>query len=205
MVKIRSPEELRAAYEIQLRALEASCANYDAGQTWEAMRLATTIYVLVNDGGRKNQSLVTRLGLRRALSFLATGQEVDDSNAIPDQPLVSASVTTDGTNRIGIFLPLLGAIPQFQRKLRFGQWWDRDLVYRDGRHNLTRKGLVFALRNQEGGSHFDHLDDESYIRFSTVPSWTFNSVDGQSNAMLGAERATMRQIAWELLESLKGA
>jgi len=164
------------------------------------MRLATAVYVLVNDGGRKNQSLITRLGIRRQLSFIASGTEITGNNYLMDQPLVAVRLNGDRTCS---FEPLLGNYPERIRRLSCENWWARDQIYSYVNATMTRKRLVFALRNQEGGSHFDQLDDESYIKFAKESVWSFLPVGGETQKMYGIEHATMRQVAWELLETLK--
>jgi hypothetical protein len=199
MNKPRTPDEMRQAYLVQISALESSCDGYDQGNAWEAARLAASIYVLVNDGGRKNQSLITRLGLKRRILFVASGA-IDDGKAALHQVLVGVSKKTATEAQ---FVPLLGTQSERHRKLRFGEWWDRDIIYRNGDLRITRKNLVFALRNFEGGAHFDHVRDPQYAKFAKESAWTFTPAGGQSQKMYGIELATMRQVAWELLESLK--
>lgn len=198
MTLIRSPDEIQAAFRNALAALNASCAGYDSGSQWEASRLATTAYLLVHDGGRKKLSLVTRLGMKEAVTFLASGPKVDSKKPF-SQPLVGVSLNSE---RRGIFVPLLGSQPENHRQLRFGEWWDRDEIYRNGDTTLTRKRLVFALRNKEGGAHFGPLDDGGYAHIATVPAWTFKPVGGESHTLHGIEFALLRQVAWELLASL---
>lgn len=206
MVVIRTPQEIRAAYEVQLRALEASCAGYDAGNVWESVRLATSVYTLVSDGGRKNQSIVTRLGLRRKILFLASGPKIEGSNVLMYQPLVALRLQRHPDNsRSATYGPLLGAQPENHRWVRRDEWWNSDQIYRNGPMTMTRKRLVFTLRNQEGGSHFGAITDASYVGYAINPAWTFKPADGPSHKVHGIEHATMRQIAWELLETLKAA
>lgn len=47
----RPREELIGLLKGQRGALAASCKGFDAGEEWEAERLATTIFTLVHDGG----------------------------------------------------------------------------------------------------------------------------------------------------------
>jgi hypothetical protein len=90
--------------------------------------------------------------------------------------------------------------------VQFPTWWEKEFIFRDGdRYQLTRRALVFSLRNQDGGSHVDaRLTDEAYVRFSkeniSTPVAVFS--DLQHKAILGDEQASMRQVAWELLKSL---
>jgi hypothetical protein len=41
------------------------------------------------------------------------------------------------------------------RRLSFEAWWNKDIIFFEGPLTLTRRQLVFTLRNQEGGSHYD--------------------------------------------------
>lgn len=109
----------------------------------------------------------------------------------------------DGTAE---YRPKLDGHPDEEpRRLQFHEWWSDDIKFRDGAFRLTRKSLVFSLRNQEGGAHLDPvLSDPNYLRFAREQLTTpFVVAPGrQPTPILGAELASMRQIAWELLKTL---
>jgi hypothetical protein len=204
MRRTGNQDELRAAFDVQRRALIASCESYDSGHLWEALRLATSVHTLVHDGGKNNRSLLSQLGVRGSMRFLASGRDIAGSkNLLADTPLVIMRVTGSGV----FYVPRLeGASPREARWLQVGKWWEEDLIFRSGggHHRLTRKKLVFALRNQEGGSHFDaELKDPSYIEMAHGKTWSMELSDGTKRELRQLELATMRQVAWELLESVK--
>ena len=103
--------------------------------------------------------------------------------------------------------PKLGSSPS--RECRFNEWWT-GIVYTDVRgHEISRRKLTRFLRNQDGGSHVDEsLRDESYSHFSRRPSAVRWNNDKTVMARVQVDETnshwlTMRQIAWELDESLK--
>jgi hypothetical protein len=188
----------------QLAAMASSCGSYDAGNAWEATRIATAIHVIVHDGGKNNTSLLTQVGLKPRLKFVATGKAIDGRNLLRDVSLASIRVYGDGRAE---YRP---QCPDFQPELRllsFNDWWERDLILRDRSFTLTRKRLTFNLRNIEGGAHYEGLvRDPNYLRFSQEHLTTPYVIKGTQlpKPILGAELASMRQMAWELSKSLEG-
>ena len=82
-------------------------------------------------------------------------------------------------------------------------------IYREpsGR-SLSRKNLVFAMRNQDGGGHYDpYLDDDIYAGMSRRNGIkiTAGSEEGALEWSVKPHHATMRQIAWEILQTAKDA
>ncbi len=110
---VKTEAELREELREQVAALRASSAAYDAGERWEATRLAATAYILLHDGGRRSQSLLTRLNLRRELSFI--------SSVKPDAPLPLAKIDGNVFTGEHTYSPLLGEFPTTHRVLRFSQ------------------------------------------------------------------------------------
>jgi len=73
----------------------------------------------------------------------------------------------------------------------------------DGESSLTRRKLVFVLRNQEGGSHFDGRDGTN-PNFAALRKEVMMVTPGLGfGPMGGLELATMRQIAEELKISVQ--
>ncbi|MBX3496619.1 MAG: hypothetical protein KF769_10285 [Parvibaculum sp.] len=204
MVKrIRDPDELKMALERQLKALAASCKAYDEGERWEALRLATTIHILVHDGGKNNKSLLTQLGIKDRVTFIASGRPVDPENLVADTPMVMLRISS---GEHATYLPALEGHADQHRHVTFGEWWERDLIFRSGdnKHRMTRKKLTFALRNQDGGAHYDEaVEDPNYIEMTHGKTWISVSADGTERPIRELELASMRQVAWEFFESLK--
>lgn len=201
---VRSQREIREALDNQRKALIASCKAYDEGEKWEAMRLATAIWTVVHDGGRNNVSILSQLGVRGSLRFVSSAFKYSPDNVLRETALLSTRVYSDGTAE---YRPLLDAAPLGQQHLlQIGKWWDTEVIFRDGQFRLTRRKLVFTLRSQEGGSHFDAvISDPNYLRFAKEQLTTLYVVSSRipPKPILGAELASMRQIAWELLETLE--
>ncbi len=197
----RTPEELALALNNQKSALLSSCQAYDAGQKWEALRLATATYVLVFDAGNAQRSLLTQLGTKGSLQFLSSGRVTANPNAIGRyNPLVLVQLRANGT---ADYVPILDfAGPYAPKRLPFDEWWEREVVFKDGPAALTRKQLVLSLRNQDGGSHLDdEVRNPSYVELSRRAR-TFVGTTAATTPVLQAELAMMRQIAWELLKTL---
>ena len=200
---VRSRPEIERALETQLLAIAASCESFDRGNRWEALRIATAICVVVHDGGRRGRSLLTQLGMKKALRFVSSGRKPNPHNLLAETPLVLTRLYSSGR---GEYVPILDSGLDPHREMKFSEWWERDTIFRQGSLVLNRRRLAFVLRSQEGGSHFDpELDDESYIRLArehlTTPR--ILSEGSAPTPLLGAELATMRQIAWELRRTLE--
>jgi hypothetical protein len=101
-------------------------------------------------------------------------------------------------------------VPQFQhstpplpKMAQFESWWSKEDIYDSGGMHLTRRRLVFALRHQDGGSHVGELTDPAYVRLKAGAGFSGNATDGSARQLVEAANATMRQVAWEVTETLK--
>ena len=201
----RTRQDLIEALQCQVTFLQRSAAAYDAGDQLEAIRLATVAYVILHDGGKRNQSILTQLGVRGSLRFVVKGRPVNPQNLVTDMPLVGLQFQ-GGENPGALYVPLLANGPQPIRYLQFQRWWE-EAVYQDQKkRTLSRKNIVSSLRDQEGGAHFDaRLTEETYIGIAKEDSakwyWTINGQDA-GPIRPGPHLATMRQIAWELEQAL---
>jgi hypothetical protein len=196
--------ELTELLAEQRHALAASCENYDKGNTWEAPRLATTVFTLLHDGGSIT-SLLTQLGLRTSLRFISSARVVEDppgTKSFASPPLLKMEMRAGTGAR---FVPRFAEAHSSGRlELQFPRWWQKEAIYKDERSgNLSRRRLVFALRHQDGGGHIGELTDPSYVKFKDGGGWFGGLGDGSAAPMKDAIPATMRQIAWELTETLK--
>jgi hypothetical protein len=89
------------------------------------------------------------------------------------------------------------------RVLPFQEWWNEIVFVDDQKQKMSRRDLVLALANQDGGAHVDPKLNETYARLSRHNSMGWTNSDGTTaTAIPSAERAAMRQIAHELLATL---
>ena len=198
----RTPQELEDALAEQVSALASSCKAFDAGDQWEAKRLATTLYTLLHDGGRNSRSLLGQIG-RKEILYTSSCCGVNDSNLQADEPLTLMWLSSVGA----VHLPIKAEIAEVvggYKQLKFGKWWD-EAVFKDmSKRRLSRKNLIFSLRSQEGGSHFDHkVRDAVYKGYKEGQGsgWTFSDGKGAETFVAGGPLATMRQIAWEVADT----
>jgi hypothetical protein len=160
----RTKADLDRAFAIQGRYLRASCDAYDAGDKWEAIRLATVVFTLVHDHGNIH-SILSQLGIKHKIIYMASGLDMPSAlnrGANRYTPLIEYERYRDRKkypDRIPEFLPISTFLAMrgqqpLLRELPFEDWWETDVIFFDGNLALTRKKLVFTLRNEEGGGHF---------------------------------------------------
>jgi hypothetical protein len=198
----RTREELIAELETQLDFLRSSGAGFDAGNLMEAKRLATTVCVLVEDGRRNTRSVLTQLGTRHTLQFMSTARPLDPRNMLSESPLVIVRLGEGG----GRYLPRFDNSIPTPKWLSFVDWWNDPIIRDKSRQTLSRRTLTRALRDQEGGSHFDeNLSDPVYIGVAKENSmgWVITTAEGTRPLDPGPHLASMRQISWELEQSLQ--
>lgn len=204
----KSSEEVAAALKVQLLALEISCSSYDAGHRWEAIRLATSLYTLLHDHGT-NCSLLSMSGLNTNLSFISCAPP------IPTATIDACSLYTPLLERYhSIIDDITEMIPSYQwhqlngrnqpyRRINFVNWWNKEIVFKRDSFSLTRRQIVFALRNQEGGGHFeDELRNPNFAAAKKL-AVLFIRPGKSNNIQFALHMPTMRQIAWEFIKNYR--
>jgi hypothetical protein len=213
----RSPEEIQRACNAQAGFLAASCRAYDEGDPWEALRLATIVFTLVHDAGKQHSVLSQLYGVKNEVIWMSTARTIDPDKergifrSLRYTPLIEFQKYDQKKHPgrvpewlpISTWLKLRGQKP-FLKELPFEDWWENDVIFLDEEEAavLTRKKLVLALRNQEGGSHFDpEVTNPHYLPLrKKLAIYSFNHGHG---IFFGLELVTMRQIAEELIISLQ--
>lgn len=220
----RPKEELNEIYQNHIRALEASAKGFDNGDKWEATRLATTVYTLLHDGGRNSRSILSQMGVRAKLRFVSSATTPNPRNLLPQFPLLLMQMSSEGENYDVKFMPLLDTSSPFTHKgVQFPRWWEAEAIFHKNDLKVSRRELVFALRNKEGGAHVDDkLTNKAYLEMSRgahlykteskreqkgiampIAGSVHSEPDEIVEPVFGVAEATMRQIAWELLTSLR--
>ena len=202
MAYTRTKDEIVKAFAIHRKAIASSCAAFDAGDQWEALRLATSVYAMVHDE-RRIISVLSQMGIKDTLGYWSSGRVPKRRNLFGEySPLLMVRIDAWRASYIPKLGEQCGDEPTML--VPFHTWWQKEQIFRDGAHCLTRSGLVFALRNQDGGSHLDpELSNPNYVHYSREGR-TFVGTRGQdAKVLLGKELVTMRQIAWELTQTLE--
>lgn len=138
----------------QMVFLRTSCENYDNGLHDEAIRIATTLRVLIHNT-KSSKSLLSHLD--------ATAVNLNASpSAHPDSVLFSSTlsgieinITNDGEGNASheVFQLPLG-IEGLCRSIPLDQWWNEP-VMKTLEGTYSRKDLVVWAANKDGGAHVD--------------------------------------------------
>jgi len=206
----------------QAQELRARCVAFDAGTSWESKSIATSIYKLVHDGPRQTKSLLGLLGLKTQVDYLSTARAFEPPRRVQTGPntfKVTVEKRMPPLVRLNMRegdwsweAPLDSA--KVRHDLSFYKWWDEVIFTDSGGRDLTRKNIVHSMRSQDGGAHVDeHLGDEAYYWLKTDADPGLRSIAVQAPSLVGpprparaipnGHRATIRQIGWELDETLK--
>jgi hypothetical protein len=205
-----SREELIDHLRTQVGFLERSAQSYDQGYEDEAKRLAIVMRVLLHDTSR-SQSLLTQLHRRNSLRYIDSADPINPRNLLPTPGLVLMEVTAGEASATGAYVPPLGELgPNRQHpQKQFGAWWmDPVTKARDGTL-YGRRDYVLTLANKGGGGHVDPELDTKWVEMTRGDRFGWVAVSetssGRTETPLDGNiaLASVRQIAWELNETLR--
>jgi len=201
----QSKDELQQHLRDTVQALELSSHAFDEGFKGEAKRLAAAIRVLVHDTD-SSKSLLGQLG-QKTIDFYDTSVPRHPKNILTYSGLTAINLAP-GEAKEAKYVALLDNLPPDYppRWVSFDEWWNR-VIFADQKGSETsRKGLILAVANKDGGSHVDPVLDEKYADLSRRNSlaWRFSSARGDV-PLEGPEKAAVRQITHEILKSLNPA
>jgi hypothetical protein len=198
--------ELNEHLKEQIEFLILSSQSYDNGYESEAKRLAVVCRVLLHDTD-KSHSLLKLLN-RKNIHLYDSSYRYASKNLLPHWGLIALrqhnSPYGDSYTK---FIPLLEDVPPYQRKGKrsFKNWWTKEIILEDSEKNpFTRRDLVLGLANKDGGAHVDPKLSHKYgnLIHKNATGWV-NGNDVKSTPIFGGELASMRQIAHEVLKTLK--
>lgn len=189
--------DLKAHLDEQLGFLERSASSFDQDYEDEAKRLAVTLRVLLHET-HQSHSLLGQLGSRSG-SFVDTALPNDAANLMPHGGLVFTAMGPPRTR----YVAMLDDVP-VTKQVPFEDWWNAPVFIDRDRNALTRKELVLIAANQDGGAHVDPALDDTYRKLAKENSLNLVAVEnGKARQMDGPERAAIRQMAHEVLKTLK--
>jgi hypothetical protein len=182
----------------QMNFIVTSCNAYDAGIRPEAVRIATAARVLFHVTNNSRSLLRSQLGLRNL-------------------KLRSTSVPVTGPKRS--FIGFIGLDPSHSSFRHYGDdspcdkqveldtWWNDEPILKlaSSDETVTRKQLVIAAANKDGGAHVDDARSTEYDRLEaglnikTVIGYRDGS--RRTVTLRFANLAALRQIGHEILSS----
>lgn len=202
MAKIpQTRKQLEEYLDEQVSFLESSAMAYDQGEEAEAKRLASTIRLLVHDTNHST-SLLKQLDMKE-IGFYNTAGEVLIGNALTHNGIVSMYLKAGEHARF--VAPLDNKADTCNdRTVAFDNWWEQIVFVDEEKRAFTRKDIILYLANMDGGSHVDPCVDEDYAKLSREGSLGWKSeVNGEERILDGPELPAARQIAHELLKSIR--
>lgn len=137
---------------------------------------------------------------KKNCKFIDSASDYDPSNLLSHGGLVSFYCGPLETRYIAMLDDKLTQA----KHVNFEEWWNKIAFIDNQRRTLTRKQLILAACNQDGGGHVDPDLDEDYAAISKDNSlgWMINE-GGDKRPLQGAARVAIRQIAHEVLKTLK--
>jgi len=191
----QSQDDLKRLLKEHYGFLLASSESYDRGSLAEAKRLAVSIRVLVHDTPA-SVSLLGQLGMKGCL-FIDTATE-------RPQPVIRTSYA----GLVGVFLGQVSSkyLPHLDSgksmAVTFEQWWNAPIIIDFAQREITRRRLILAVVNKDGGAHVDPELDDIYADLSRSNSMgQMYSSDGPWEPLIGVEHASVRQVAHEVLRT----
>lgn len=203
--------DLAKALDIQVGYLQRSARDFDDGELDEAHRLAVTVRVLCHDT-RQSTSLLTQLGWKDSMGFMDSSHPAEPPTMEIEGRVVQAvGWVHHGLGRLRMggggparIVPYFDDVPlRNQREpVPFDHWWTNTILT-DGREQpWTRKELVLAMANKDGGAHVDQTLPDDYYHLTRDNAMRIRA---NTNPDIGNEvaLANMRQVAHELMRSIE--
>ena len=190
--------------------LSELCNAFDAMETDVfALPISTAIRVLVHDTNNSH-SLLGQLN-RKNIQFLSTNTISNDASVHLGLVRRINVGVLDGKGGEARYWPHCDErdFPDMSAKnnLSFTDWWSKEKILQSGSSSLTRKDLVLAVANKDGGAHFDKKVEQKYDEFRHSWSGETSLIGTQSRQSRGYDniptRPSIRQIAHELKETIQ--
>jgi len=198
IVHTQSREELEQHLQEQIEFLNNSAKSFDDGYEGESKRIAATVRVLLHDT-KQSKSLLRQLAMKD-VPFWDTSSPLNVENMISHSGLVVTVMTPKGAAYQayldGGFTP--------PRQVNFEDWWNQIIFVDSEKRTFSRRELILAVANKDGGAHIDPALDIAYAELSRKNSlgWVFQQENGPTLDMKGPEKSALRQICHEVLKTL---
>jgi len=178
----------------QLNFIDRSCKLYDEGYEDEAIRIATTIRVIMHD--TKNSTSVLQHLDSKNINVLS-----QSSNILLGGEVFFLNM---GITQSGKFVPNFGK-GAIQSYISLDDWWNQIAFILDDSLKLTKKDIVLAAANKDGGAHVDSripLAYQELIKFGN-PSGIDTALGNhfEEENVVNAHFTALRQMGYELLKS----
>ncbi|WP_310600290.1 hypothetical protein [Desulfobulbus sp.] len=194
-------------FEEHTELIKALCDCFDSGNEIVAVSIATAIRVLVHDTG-SSTSLLTHLERKKGQFLNTNFRNPRESVHLGLVRRINVGVN-DGQGGEAKYWPLcderyFSTPKEHFTFVPFDDWWGYR-VFENQKFYLTRKDLVLAIVNKDGGAHFDKEVEDNYDTFRKSWSGGSSLVGRQSEEVRGYDNIpiypAVRQMGYELLHS----
>ena len=194
---MNNPVDFKAHLAKQLSFLQGSCQSYDAGFVDEGIRIATVIRVLIHQTG-VSTPLLKHL-MANTINLLSTTFEPSQQTVL----FMGMGMMKVGGSK-GEYFPHLGNGPR-NELVPVSKWWDQVITVLRRTHRLTRKEIVLAAANQDGGTHVDSKLTAGYAALAkdgAIGSFVYGPQEKlEVQPIQNAHLVSLRQMGYELLHS----
>lgn len=182
----------------QLSLIEAYCKLYDDGMHYVAKDIATKIRILFHNTDN-SKALVKQLKLDH-VNLFCSAEKYDPKNLITFLGLTNIQHCVGKGWSIGVDLKVERLSPINQQN-----WWNSKVIIKDTKDNkFTRKKIILFAANKDGGAHVDpEIDNEYYDLIKGFASGFKITSENGSHLPMNPIPATIRKIAFEVLESFR--
>ena len=174
----------------QLGFIERSCKSYDAGFVDEGVRIASVLRVIFHHTP-KSTSLLKHLGV--SPNVLTTVRPVP-SGVIFFDSIGQIAVGPAGA----VIRPKLGN-GSYKGFLPYVEWW-RQLIYVRSDLKITRRDIILAAANKDGGAHVDRTLTPEYEELRDGV-WTLEGGTLRETRVEDYQFVFLRQAGYEVLNS----
>jgi len=167
--------------------------------------MATSLRVLLHDT-QKSTSLLQQLSLKSNKFYDGcsdSGEEIQTENNIRVGSF--CGLVGIGVGLKESFVPYLDEVPgNIFKEVLFDEYWNKIIFIDQGKNSLSRKDVILAIANQDGGAHVDPQIDDKYKKLAreNALGWMASADGKEWTNMKGVELAAIRQIAHEILKTL---
>ncbi|HBO7920498.1 TPA: hypothetical protein N2B41_005746 [Pseudomonas aeruginosa] len=192
---LSTEEDLAAHLKRQLIFLRNSVSAYDNGCVEEAIRIGVVIRVLCHDT-QSSVSLLKQMGQKATLRLVTTAETLSsDLLADMDFGELMAGMTFGHTLEYDL-------VPEDAPAILCADWWEQPVFIRD-KKTYTRKDVVLAAANKDGGAHVDNPDAKLQALQEGFWIRTVTHADGtkKTEPLVDNHFRMLRRFAEELLSS----
>ena len=189
----------------QVELLHVLGEVFDSGQRIVAYPLATAIRVLVHDTN-SSHALLAQLDELPTMQFCDTSLPFNPNKVIETHGGLVLLKATTGTGAEWAPLCEVPAPPGAEpRGIPFQSWWETDVMSDSQGTTWSRRRMVLAIANREGGAHIDPSQPVDVRAIEEENSMGFgysDPIEGDRPMSNGPLLPSIRQIAYELEQSI---